>query len=227
MTEIINKIYFSIDKTKIKKKLMIHNSQDEEFFKEMLVQAENIAHPRAMYRDITINKKGRDYIMIDDIKFKSEILRKNLDSANKVIVYIITVGNEIAAWANEKEDILKSYWADEIQKEILNSASNNLYQKMDSILTTSSENVSVMNPGSLPDWPIEEQKNIFSLLGDVENKIGVKLTASCLMLPSKSVSGIKFTTDNKFENCELCQRGNCPNRRVAFSREKFEEMKLS
>ena len=36
--------------------------------------------------------------------------------------------------------------------------------------------LSSMSPGSLEDWPISQQRPLFSLFGDVEAKIGVKLT---------------------------------------------------
>ena len=81
-----------------------------------------------------------------------------------------------------------------------------------------------MNPGSLPDWPITEQAKLFSLLGDVKALIGVTLTESMLMLPTKSVSGVYFETERNFENCELCARENCPGRRKPFDEAKYGEL---
>ncbi len=227
MTKIVEDISFALNEAKIKKKLMINGQQYETLFKEMIVEAKEIAKPRAIYQEYTVAKKGEEYIVIDGIKFVSKILRKNLDSAERVIVYVLTVGQEIADWAENKKDLLLSYWADEIQKEILNSAASNIYHKLDQLLTHHGKNVSEMNPGSLPDWPIEEQKKLFSLLGNVRSGIGVELTDSYLMLPAKSVSGIKFPLASSFENCALCQREDCPNRRVPFNLEKYNEINMS
>ena len=33
--------------------------------------------------------------------------------------------------------------------------------------------VSMMNPGSLADWPLAQQRPLFSILGDTESTIGV------------------------------------------------------
>ena len=45
-----------------------------------------------------------------------------------------------------------------------------------------------MNPGSLADWPMREQRPLFGLLGDTDAAIGVELMESYLMRPTKSVS---------------------------------------
>ena len=83
--------------------------------------------------------------------------------------------------------------------------------------------VKAMNPGSLEDWPIGQQKELFRILGDVKSAIGVELTDSCLMLPMKSASGILFQTESNFESCQLCPRKNCPNRRARYKEHLYEE----
>ena len=80
-----------------------------------------------------------------------------------------------------------------------------------------------MAPGSLADWPITQQQQLFSLFGDVEAKIGVRLTDSFLMLPMKSVSGVYFPTETSFESCRLCPRKVCPGRRAPYDPKLWEE----
>ncbi|MBC8461851.1 MAG: hypothetical protein H8D67_28105 [Deltaproteobacteria bacterium] len=43
---------------------------------------------------------------------------------------------------------------------------------------------------------IEQQKELFSIFGNVEDLIGVKLTDSYLMIPNKSVSRLNLFTPN-------------------------------
>ena len=74
-----------------------------------------------------------------------------------------------------------------------------------------------MGPGQL-DWPIEQQRELFSLLGHVKDSIGVALTESSMMVPRKSISGIIFPTEETFVTCQLCQRNKCPSRKAAFDR---------
>ena len=81
---------------------------------------------------------------------------------------------------------------------------------------------SIKNPGSHPDWPLREQGPLFRLLGDVAGAIGVTLSESFVMLPTKSVSGILFPTDSDFASCQLCPREECPNRRAPYDPGLFE-----
>jgi hypothetical protein len=70
--------------------------------------------------------------------------------------------------------------------------------------------------GAAEDWPITQQKQLFSIFGDVEKHIGVRLTDTCLMVPIKSVSGILFPTEVSFEACQLCPREQCIGRRAPY-----------
>ncbi len=79
------------------------------------------------------------------------------------------------------------------------------------------------NTGSKPPafhaagCPIEQQRGLFALLGDVEQAIGVRLTESFLMIPNKTTSGILFPTEADFRSCEVCHRENCPARHAPFN----------
>jgi hypothetical protein len=75
-----------------------------------------------------------------------------------------------------------------------------------------------MSPGSgdIDVWPIEQQKPLFSLLGDVESLIGVRLTDAMLMIPTMSVSGILYASEADFESCQVCHREGCPRRKAPF-----------
>ena len=81
-----------------------------------------------------------------------------------------------------------------------------------------------MRPGSgdVTTWPIEQQRDLFSLLGDVETLIGVQLSDSFLMVPNKTVSGIRFSTEIDFETCQVCHRADCPGRRAPFNQETWD-----
>jgi hypothetical protein len=78
------------------------------------------------------------------------------------------------------------------------------------------EGISYMSPGSLDDWPLEEQRPLFTILGDVTSSIGVTLNESLLMIPKKSLSGIFFPTEITFHSCQLCPRESCIGRRASY-----------
>ena len=76
--------------------------------------------------------------------------------------------------------------------------------------------LSNMSPGSLEDWPITEQTKLFSIFGDTERLVGVRLSDSLLMVPRKSISGILFPSEEGFVACQLCDRERCPGRKVPY-----------
>lgn len=73
-----------------------------------------------------------------------------------------------------------------------------------------------MAPGSLETWPISEQVPLFTLLGKGAVEAGVEVSESFLLYPIKSVSGFYFSAAQHFENCAMCPRIDCPNRRAPF-----------
>jgi hypothetical protein len=80
-----------------------------------------------------------------------------------------------------------------------------------------------MNPRSLADWPIEEQRLLFTLLGNAQEPIGVYLTSSLMMVLTKSVSGILFPTEFDFTSCQLRPRVVCPGRKTPYDKDSYDK----
>jgi cobalamin-dependent methionine synthase I len=110
--------------------------------------------------------------------------------------------------------MLENYWADSIKETVLRSAFDSFNGHLKK--TYRLGKTARINPGSLEDWPIDEQHILFSLLGDTNESIGLDLLESYLMFPTKSLSGIQFPTEEHFESCQLCPRENCPGRRANY-----------
>ena len=150
------------------------------------------------------------------------MLRDKLEEAHRVFPYVATGGMELEEWTRGIEDMLQRFWADTVAEMALREAVRVLNQHINE--TYHPGRSATMNPGSLPDWPIWEQRALFKLLDDPQKTIGVRLTDSMLMVPTKSVSGIRFPTETAFENCQMCQMPNCPGRRAPYDptqREKY------
>lgn len=219
---VLNSIDFKIDRDSLLKRLHIDKDMDcIEDILELTQIAGEIGRPKAMYKEAIIDFKGHDYIIVDGIKFTSHIMRVNLESVDRIFPYICTCGSELNEWAESLEGILEQYWVDKIMEIALEQALVAFEKHLEAnfkLWPTSN-----MNPGSLEDWPISQQKELFSLLGDPHKDIGVELTDSFLMLPIKSVSGIRFSTDIDFENCLLCSRASCQSRRSEFDHNLYNQ----
>jgi hypothetical protein len=137
-----------------------------------------------------------------------------LDEVERVFPFVATCGTEVEEMSQTHHDVLFRYVLDALKEQILRSAVTYLRESIQT--TYAPGKTSMMNPGSLKDWPLREQRQLFSLFGDVQKAIGVELTESFLMYPVKSVSGIIFPTEVTFENCQLCPREDCPRRRAPY-----------
>jgi len=126
----------------------------------------------------------------------------------------VTCGIELTLWADEFTDMLDKLFADELKMAALRSAMNQLGKDIKARYNTGA--LSQMNPGSLDDWSIYEQKKLFGLLGNGASRVGVELLNSMVMYPDKSESGIFFEKEKKFINCQLCPPEKCPSRKIAF-----------
>jgi len=182
---------------------------------ELIALAQSLIHPRAVFDVAYTGAKGEGTVEVAGVIFQSPILRKNLDGANKVFPYIITVGPELERAASAQGDLLKQYYLEEMANIALESAARWLGGQLEARYGVTG--LANMSPGSLEDWPITEQTKLFSIFGDTEKAVGVRLTDSMLMLPRKSISGILFPSEEGFVACQLCERERCPGRKAAYS----------
>jgi hypothetical protein len=183
---------------------------------ELLDRAAPLARPKAVFIEAFIDGRDDRTVTIEGVTFTSRVLRECLEEVERVFPYVTTCGIELDALLEGLDDEFLRFALDCIKQAALSAAMEELRLHLAENygLTKSS----TMNPGSgdVDVWPIEQQAPLFSLFGDVEALIGVRLTESFLMCPNKSVSGIVFPTEVDFVTCQLCHREDCPNRRAPF-----------
>jgi len=221
--EVLNDIAFQLDVDTLLARL--HTDKESEDAKDIQHLIERVApliKPKALYEVSYIQYKGCDTVNIGAITFTSRVLRVNLDKVERVFPYIATCGRELEKIVAATDDFMRRFWLDTIKDIALEASSKYLsnYLKRRYALGQ----MSSMSPGagSQDLWPIEQQKQLFSIFGNVEDLIGVKLTDSFLMIPNKSLSGIYFPTEIKFESCQLCPRKGCPSRRAPYEKNLLE-----
>lgn len=200
---------------------------DEDFrdeFQEIYDQCAAVAAPKMLYGRCGVRRldDGKS-VEVGSMRFQSRVLHINMENISTAFPYVCTCGRELYELSQSQSDPLAQYWVDSVSEAYLHQA---MIQAVSQIqLDEQTSSLSAMNPGSLPDWPISQQRPLFSLLGNVMGEIGVELTESFLMLPVKSVSGLMFESKEHYTNCSLCPRAKCPNRRAPFNpvlyREKY------
>ena len=181
---------------------------------ELVRQSGEVAKPKALCRVSYVDSRNDSAVVIAGRTFTSHVLRQNLDGVERVFPFVATCGTELERLLRDRSDIMAAYCLDTVMMLAVNAARRHVQEFIRR--TFSLGQVSRMAPGSLQDWPLEQQGPLFDLLGDVEGLIGVRLTERYLMTPVKSVSGIFFPAEVRFESCQLCSRTNCPGRRAPY-----------
>lgn len=197
------------------------DSPDAAAAEELVAQAREVASPKAIYDVCYVEKLGGETTEFGGAVFTSRVLAVNLDEVHRVFPFVVTCGRELDDIPGVEGDPLREYWLDELRIAALGVASARLRERIEEKYKPGK--LSSMSPGSLEDWPITQQAQLFSVFGDVEAQIGVELTDSFLMLPMKSVSGVYFPVERSFASCQLCPREGCPGRSARYDPDLWDE----
>jgi hypothetical protein len=200
------------------------NTDRAKAFEDLIDEVQAIGRPKALYKVSYIDEKGADSVTIDGVRFTSPALRKNLDSIERVFPYIATCGTEMDDIEIEQGNLQKKMGIAFLKGHLLQTSIQYLGEHLAQRYKV--PNLSSMNPGSgdASVWPFEQQRELYSMCGDVEKLIGVKLTKSLVLVPDMSVAGIFFPTETNFESCQLCHREHCYLRRAPFDKELWESI---
>ena len=218
MRKVINDLEWSVDYNMAL--IRLHVSEDDiEDFEEIYNSVMPLLAPVAYIGAEEVVSNDGHNITIGAQTFTSRVVCVNLEDCKTVYPYVITSGRAAYEYACSITDDLFKYWADALCELALKSASASFLKRVKASLGT--ENVYAVNPGSVIDWPLPQQKPLFDLLGDVYEHTGIELLKSFLMHPVKSGSGIYYVSDKHFASCMLCSRHTCPHRRAKFDPEMF------
>ena len=187
---------------------------DKPQINKLINEAYSIARPRAGYKVALINDRGKNFVVIDEVRFDSRVLAVNFEGVQRVFPYLATSGREIESWADSQNNILDRFWACRICELVLRSAVAALIA--DIKVRFENGKTAEVNPGSTIDWPLKGQFGLFQILGSVHERIGVKLRDNLWMDPIMSTSGIRYATEGSYKNCSLCPREDCRLRKAPY-----------
>jgi len=198
---------------------ILHMEKEDDLAEDIITiqkEAEAIAKPIAIYTALApVLHEGK--IWLNGIKFDEPFVYQMLSECNYVVPYVASCGREIDEWSQSFTDVFDQFVADTLKQMCLNIIREKLFFKVKEKYYNGEGNISTINPGSLREWPITGEKPLFDLLGSVTNDIGVVLSDSLLMIPTKSASGIIFQAEQVYHNCQLCPRIDCPSRRANYA----------
>jgi hypothetical protein len=164
--------------------------------------------PMAAYLSVLIDQRGDDFLQLGEFRFVSRILARHVAKDKGVFPYVVTLGSRIEEIFASSRNVLQHYYLEIIAHLALEEACRQLNFSIAREFQI--PELYRLSPGTLSDWPLEEQAKIFALLGPVEESLGVRLTEHMLMLPRMSLSGIFFESQIPFSECRFCHmRDRC------------------
>lgn len=210
------KIEFTEEELFAALKIPLDDEREEtDIVRDLIEEAQKIARPKTLWKPLAV-EAGEGFVKLDGHTFTEPLIVEKFSSLPVVFAYVNTCGTELDDWSKLHADPLEEYIADGIKVFYLGKIGAAFHRFLQSEVFEG-KTFSSLNPGSLGAWPISGQADLFACLGDVEEKIGVTLMPSFLMVPTKSGSGIFFESDGEYHNCTYCPRITCPNRRAPFS----------
>jgi len=149
--------------------------------------------------------------------FKSEVISELLEKANKVAVFVLTIGNyleDAAAQLAKGGLVLQSAVLDAIGSDAVEKLADSVESQISEIAHNQGLTITRRFSPGYCDWNVNQQKMVFQAMkGD---HAGVRLTDGCLMIPRKSISGIIGIGPSEIEKytpCNTCDKYDCVGRR--------------
>ena len=173
--EILNEIPFSLDAVKLMEQLHIEpGSDDAGEFRGLMDVAVAVGKPEGCLYGVVRGGKTRRHcgsrwnlVHESDPEQEPGVQRTHLPIGGDA------GGREMDEAFPAKGDMLKEFWWDIIKVHLLGAANRHLDDELHRKFRLGK--TATMRPGSgdASVWPIEQQRELFTLLGDVEQAIGV------------------------------------------------------
>ncbi len=184
----------------------------------VIEELERTARPRHLQREFELELLEGDRIFGGCFLVKSQALRRNLEDCERVIVFAATLGAEV-------DYLLQRYGRLQMSRAVvLQAASAAMIEAYCNLVCKElAERYEAqglyLRPRFSPgygDLPLDCQPDLLNAL-EAGKRIGIKLTESFLMMPSKSVSAVigvsKKPRRCAVGGCEACKKADCPYRR--------------
>jgi hypothetical protein len=227
--EILADLQIDIEEPEVLRRVGYKGKAPQERMAETVRKALKLGHqlakPMALYAWFAIedmDEKG--LVLKDGTCFNIGSRGKLWWGAEYVAAALCTIGAELEQLTSElftKGEPLLAWMLDGVGSVAIDSLETQLQQLICQKANQSGMIVGPkLHPGSR-EWPLEEQRVLFGLLP--AEKIGVRLTESCMMMPRKSTSFCSgagheqlwrgLASEKVTNPCQLCHMLNCLYRR--------------
>ncbi len=177
-----------------------------------------VIEPRSVYRGFQLTYQGGGELDIDGLHIQSFNLARNLKGCEAVYLMAATLGVETdrqiarASALRMSDAVIYQAVAAAYIEACCDEVNDNIRRE-------AGEEGLYCRPRFSPgygDFPVEHQKDFVRLL-DTHRKIGLSVTESCLLVPTKSVTAVIGVSREQQpchrKGCEACGKTDCAFRR--------------
>lgn len=211
-----------IDTKEVLRYLGYHGNKSDEQTIELInsVKLEIImsVQPKSIYREFELKYISDSIISVGGVCFKSKKLRSHLKNSDRILLFAATLGLQSDALVGRYQNV-DSARAAVMQAALAATVESFCDDICGDISCEEQEKGYYLRPRFSPgygDMALESQRDFFKLL-DCSKRIGLTLSDSCIMIPTKSVTAFIGLTKDKECNFNSC--GGCENIDCAFRRE--------
>ena len=224
VVSVFKEIPFHLEISALEQSTFFAGDLTDESTAALLEKAVREAKPKAMVAQIEITHDADGKVThIGGQPVCSTVLDKNLAGLHRAFAYVATCGIELTALCDKNADLELKTLAFSIRMLALRTAIEFATARV--METYNIPKLAMMNPGSLPEWPLTEQTKLFALLENAEAEIGVTLGEHMFMFPTESSSGLMFETDHDYKNCMVCTRLDCVGRQAPYDETMAKELR--
>ncbi len=176
--------------------------------------------PKAIWRYYDITWQGESTFLLEGISVNSRNLSRNIADCHRICLLAVTLGPAPDRYIQKAEVTAMS---DAVIYQAVSAAMIEAYcNHINEVIRKEAEEQGLfLRPRFSPgygDFPLEFQRSIGDLLQMAKN-VGITLTDSLLMMPSKSVTAVIGLSESnehcKAAGCEVCNKSaTCAFRRV-------------
>lgn len=190
------------------------DSNLEQLIEEATKELEHSITPKSVHQEFDCLVTSDTQVQIGPIHISSKNLAKNLKGCQRAILFAATIGSSA-------DTLIKRYSITNLAKaSVIQAAGAALIETFcdsleESIREEATKRNLYLRPRFSPgygDFSLEHQRDIFNLL-ECSKRIGLTLTDTCLMVPSKSVTAIiglsSIPNNCHKEKCSSCTNSEC------------------
>lgn len=189
-----------------------------DLIKQSFAELEQVAEVREVYQYFVCNVEKKQEISIGKMRIKSRDLSRNLKGCREVAMLGVTLGSEVDRLIRRYmvTDMAKAVIVQACAATLLEEACDKLQENIEK---EKAEEHLWIRPRFSPgygDFDIHHQKDILQML-DTHKKIGLSMTESCMLTPTKSVTALIGICEEHMQchrtGCACCKKQDCLYRR--------------